>query len=524
MTLKSSESSKSALPKKTALSNDFKTHGVHARLFETLLEHSPQPVFLKDCNSIFIAVNAAFADEFGLKREDFIGKTDFDFFPKEIAEQIQSDDRRVFSGGESSANRETPIAGIKVRKIPVFADEGNVVGLIGIYEESAKANRAAEELRKSEQEFRRVWEESLDGMRLTGEDGTMLLVNNAFCKMVGKNQEELIGKPFSVIYEAQYQKSILAKHKERFQARDVQPLFERELLLWHGRKVWFELSNSFLDFTGQPPHLLSIFRDITERKIAEEKMREFAARLERSNRELQDFAYVASHDLQEPLRKVAVFSDRLKIKFGNTLTEEGFDYIDRMQKATARMQNLITDLLSFSRVTSKSQPFVPVDLKKIISDVLADLETRMEEVGGKVEIGVLPIIEAEPMQMRQLFQNLIGNALKFYRIEEKPVVRIEATILRDKIRRREIDGTPREMLRLIVKDNGIGFDEKYTDKIFQVFQRLHGREAYEGTGMGLAITRKIVEHHGGEITAKSKPGEGATFIVVLPIKQRKTEK
>jgi light-regulated signal transduction histidine kinase (bacteriophytochrome) len=326
-----------------------------------------------------------------------------------------------------------------------------------------------------------------------------------------------------VIYEAEQQQSSLAKHKERFAARDVQPMFERELLLWHGGKVWFELSNSFLEIKGQPTHLLSIFRDITERKIAEEKMHDFAGRLERSNRELQDFAYVASHDLQEPLRKVAVFSDRLKVKHGAALGAEGIDYVERMQKATARMQTLITDLLSFSRVTSKSQPFIPIDLHKVVTEVMADLEARIEQVGGKVEVGALPTIEAEPLQMRQLFQNLIGNALKFNRPNEKPLVRIEGKSFRDRMRWREIDGTAREMVQLTVSDNGIGFDEKYVEKIFQVFQRLHGREAYEGTGMGLAITRKIAEHHGGEITAKSKPGEGATFIVTLPAKQRKTK-
>lgn len=387
--------------------------------------------------------------------------------------------------------------------------------------ELKEKQQTVDELKKSELEFRSVWENSLDGMRLTDEDGIVLSVNSAFCRLVGKTAEELVGKPFSEIYEAKHRTSSLARHKERFAARNVEPLFERELLLWHGGKVWFELSNSFLEIEGQPPVLLSIFRDITERKLAEEKLQDFTNRLERSNRELQDFAYVASHDLQEPLRKVAVFSDRLKIKYGAAVGSEGVDYIERMQKATSRMQTLISDLLSFSRVTSKSQPFVSTDLGEIAAGVLADLEARIEQAGGKVEIGELPSIEAEPLQMRQLFQNLIGNALKFNRPEEKPLVKIEATIFRDKLRYAELDGTPREMLRLTVSDNGIGFDEKYVEKIFQVFQRLHGREAYEGTGMGLAITRKIVEHHGGEITARSKPGEGATFIVVLPVKNRK---
>ena len=205
------------------------------------------------------------------------------------------------------------------------------------------------------------------------------------------------------------------------------------------------------------------------------------------------------------------------------LGEEGRDYVDRMQNAAGRMQTLISDLLSFSKVTRNSQPFVQVDLQKVMAEVLIDLETRIEEAGGKIEVGALPTIEADSTHMRQLFQNLIGNALKFRRPEEKPLVKINAEIQHDKNVRAELEGSAPEIMTLTVADNGIGFDERYLDKIFQVFQRLHGREAYEGTGIGLAITRKIVEHHGGEITAQSKPGEGATFIVRLPVHQIKKQ-
>ncbi len=363
--------------------------------------------------------------------------------------------------------------------------------------------------------LQRVWEDSLDGMRLTDENGIILRVNDAFCRLVAMKEEELIGQPFTVIYEEKHRNTAGAKHQKRFADRDVAPLFERELLLWNGTRVWFELSNSFLEITGHGAVLFSIFRDVSERKNAEERMRQFSALLERSNRELQDFAYVASHDLQEPLRKVAVFSDRLKTKHGSALGTEGVDYLDRIQKAAIRMQALINDLLSFSRITSKSQPFETVDLNKIAREVVVDLETRIEQVGGNVEIGDLPAIQAEPLHMRQLLQNLIGNALKFSRPDQKPIVQVQAKILSE-----PQEGGAQEVMELRVSDNGIGFDEKYLDRIFQVFQRLHSRTAYEGTGMGLAITRKIVEHHGGQITAISKPDEGATFIITLPVKQR----
>ncbi len=278
------------------------------------------------------------------------------------------------------------------------------------------------------------------------------------------------------------------------------------------------------DPQGRVIGTVGITRDIHENKLteealrkSEEKLRQFTMQLERSNRELQDFAYVASHDLQEPLRKIVVFGERLKERCAETLAVEGKDYLDRMQKAAARMQVLISDLLSFSRVTTKAQPFAPVDLAKVAHEVVGDLEARIELVKGRVEVGQLPAISAEPLQMRQLIQNLIGNALKFRRPEEPPVVKVAAEMI-SAPRPRSEPGAPNEQLcRLTVSDNGIGFDEKYLDRIFNVFQRLHTRNEYEGTGMGLAIARKIVLYHGGDVTAKSKPGQGSTFIVTLPM-------
>jgi len=190
--------------------------------------------------------------------------------------------------------------------------------------------------------------------------------------------------------------------------------------------------------------------------------------------------------------------------------------MERMQKAASRMQTLINDLLSFSRVTTKARPFVPVDLAEVAREVLNDLEGRIEQVKGRVEVGALPTIDAEALQMRQLLQNLIGNALKFRRPEAPPVVKVAAEIV-DSPSPEDGARVVKKLCRLTVSDNGIGFDEKYLDRIFNVFQRLHSRNEYEGTGMGLAIARKIAVFHHGDITAKSRPGSGATFIVTLPV-------
>jgi PAS domain S-box-containing protein len=272
------------------------------------------------------------------------------------------------------------------------------------------------------------------------------------------------------------------------------------------------------------------FHDITQRKLVEKMLRQSKEQLQQlvaertselettntqllaSNRELQDFASVASHDLQEPLRKIQAFGDRLEAKAAPNLSAEGQDYLRRMRNAAGRMQTLIGDLLQFSRVTTSAQPFGPVDLSKVAAEVLVDLETAVENSGGRVDVRPLPTIDADATQMRQLIQNLIGNALKFRDPGTAPVVILEA----------ETDGQG-DRCRLIVKDNGIGFEEKYLDRIFNVFQRLHTRGTYEGTGIGLAVCRKIAERHGGSITAHSAPGQGSTFVVTLPLRQPTTE-
>jgi light-regulated signal transduction histidine kinase (bacteriophytochrome) len=223
---------------------------------------------------------------------------------------------------------------------------------------------------------------------------------------------------------------------------------------------------------------------------------------------------VASHDLQEPLRKIVAFGDRLEAKCGTALDTRGRDYLDRMQNAATRMQALIDGLLTFSRVTTRGQPFVPVDLGQVAREVVSDLETRIEQVNGRVDIGELPTIDADPLQIRQLLQNLIGNGLKFRREEQPPVVTVRAEV----VERGTGDRPTEAVCRLTVEDNGIGFDMKYADRIFGMFQRLHGRSEYEGTGVGLAICRKIAERHGGTLTAHSAPGQGSTFTATLPVR------
>ncbi|MGA2514762.1 MAG: ATP-binding protein [Candidatus Limnocylindrales bacterium] len=269
------------------------------------------------------------------------------------------------------------------------------------------------------------------------------------------------------------------------------------------------------DHDGHVTGAVIVFRDVSAARAIALQMRAVDAELERSNRELEDFATIASHDLQEPLRKIQAFGDRLAERSSGGLDEESEDYLRRMMNAADRMQSLITALLEYSRVTIRPEPSRPVDLGQVVSDVLSDLEERIRESHGSVLVGPLPTVSASPLQMRELFQNLIANALKFHAYGAAPEVHVEATARGDS---RAVKGrhghTP--VWEISVSDNGIGFEEQYAERIFAPFQRLNGRQAFEGTGMGLAICRRIVALRGGTISATSQPGAGATFMVTLP--------
>ncbi len=296
---------------------------------------------------------------------------------------------------------------------------------------------------------------------------------------------------------------------------------EEQIIDRHGNICWLSTTKVPLrDVDGNCIGLVGVSSDISIRKRAEERLRLTAEQLRRSNYELEQFASVASHDLQEPLRKIQAFGDRLQRKCGEAVGEEGRDYLGRMQDAARRMQTLLHDLLTLSRVTSQARPFEQVNLGGIVHEVVGDLEVRIEQSSAKIEVGNLPTIDADPAQMRQLFQNLISNAMKFQRHGSAPEVFISAKIR--EMTEEQLPGASAgdEICQIMVQDNGIGFDEKYLDRIFTVFQRLHSRSEYEGTGIGLAVCRKILDRHGGIISAKSAEGQGATFIVTLPVKQR----
>lgn len=264
--------------------------------------------------------------------------------------------------------------------------------------------------------------------------------------------------------------------------------------------------------------------EVHERKISESKVNELnrkllenIERLESANRDLDRFAFMASHDLQEPLRKMLMFSDRLTIKYHETLDDEGNMYLRRIQMAGERMQALIKDILLFSKTSIEPPKFTGCDLNEILDEVIAEMETVIQEKNAVVEYDLLPVLTVNPVLMRPLFHNLVSNALKYSKKDLAPVVKIYTEFSEPRSDNNG-DGT-HAYCRIYIEDNGIGFEQKYSEHIFGMFKRLHLNSEFEGTGIGLALCKKIVEEHSGYITAKSKVGEGSVFIISLPVNQ-----
>jgi PAS domain S-box-containing protein len=372
-------------------------------------------------------------------------------------------------------------------------------------EEVARRQQVEATLRESED----VLLTFLDGIHesafLADPEGILLQCNSAFAKRLGVTQKQLLGQN---IYD--YLPPDIADQRRRYTEAIVQsgdPVMCEEK--W-GDHILDKRLYPIRDHEGRITRIAGIGFDISERKRDEVRLTQLAAELERSNSELEQFAYIASHDLQEPLRKIMAFGDRLHSHIVTNLDETGADYLARMQGAAQRMQHLIEALLQYSRITTRDHPHRPVKLATILDNVYSDLETRIEQLGAEVTISEMPTVMGDATQLEQLFLNLIGNALKYHKQDSPPRVELVAEFLDE------------NRVAIHVSDNGIGFKEQYLERIFQPFQRLHARHEYEGTGIGLALCDKIVRRHGGAIIATSKSGEGSVFSVTLPLIQEAT--
>jgi PAS domain S-box-containing protein len=473
------------------------------RKYRTLLENLPQKIAHKDRNSVYVSCNRCFASDLKIAAGEIRGRTDFDFFPREMAEKYRADDRSVMESGNAAEIEEEYFwngerRSVQTVKTPVRDENGRITGIIVIFWDVTDRKRAEEAVRRAAVYNRGLLEASLDPLVTISPAGKLTDVNRAAEVATGRGRDELIGADFSEFF-TDPEKARLG-YLQVFRDGSVQD-YELGLRRRDGyvRPVLYNAS-VYRDESGSVAGVFAAARDITERKRAEEELELKARELARSNSDLEQFAYVASHDLQEPLRMVANFTQLLADRYKDQVGEEGAEFIAYAVDGATRMQRLIEDLLTFSRVGTRGKSFEAADCNEVLGRAVANLRVAIEESGAFVGHDELPTVRADASQLTQLFQNLLGNAIKF----RSGAPRILASA--------EKRGS--EWV-FSIRDNGIGIDPKFRERIFVIFQRLHGRGEYPGTGIGLAVCKKIVERHGGRIWVESEPGKGSTFFFTL---------
>ncbi|MGD0919605.1 MAG: ATP-binding protein [Thermodesulfobacteriota bacterium] len=372
-----------------------------------------------------------------------------------------------------------------------------------LQKEISERRRAEEALRESEEKYRSILENIEDGYYEVDLAGHLTFFNDSVCRMSGRTKEELMGMNDREYTDQENAKKLYQTFNQVYRTGEPRRALDWEVIRKDGTPKYMEASVSLRkDSSGKPIGFRGIVRDVTERKRAEEALKEKTEELARSNRDLEQFAYVASHDLQEPLRMVTSYVQLLARRYKGKLDSDADEFIGFAVDGATHMWKLINDLLTYSRVGMGGKELEPTDCETILNQSLNNLKVAIEEKGAVVTHDPLPTVMAESPQLGQLFQNLIGNAVKF-RGNEPPRIHVSAS--------RNGNGWT-----FSVRDNGIGIAPEYTERIFIIFQRLHNRKEYPGTGIGLAICKKIVERHGGRIWVESEVGKGATFYFTLP--------
>jgi PAS domain S-box-containing protein len=486
-----------------------------SRQNELILEHAGEGIFGLDLLGRVTFVNAVAAHMLGYTRRELMGSHSHSTWHYKMPDNAPYpsqecpiyaayNEGKIRSGEEVFWKKDGSGFPVEFTSRPLY-ENNRITGAVVVYRDITERKRAEEELRESEERFRATYEQAAVGIELIGLNGVYISGNGKLGQMLGYSEAELktlsfdrITNPDDLLRERPL---VSALTEERLPSYSM----EKRYLDKKGNEIWVRVTSSIA--RTAKPYRISIIEDITERKQAEEDLKRLLSELERSNKELEQFAYVASHDLQEPLRMVASYVQLLERKYKSNLDEKADKYIFFAVDGVKRMQKLIDGLLAYSRVSRGAQ-FTAIDADGAMDQAVAGLSVSIRENQAAVTRDRLPRVKADETQLSQVFQNLIANAIKFRKRDVAPAVHVSA------IR------TEREWV-FSVRDNGIGIESQYYDKIFQIFQRLHGRDEYPGTGIGLSLCKRIIERHGGRMWLESEPGKGSTFFFTIPLREKR---
>ncbi len=482
------------------------------RRFRAAMDISGDAILLIDRRSLrYVDVNQTFCDLVGYTRGEMLGMTPMDLFSAD-RETLERDYDALIAGNYAEASvvegryrrKDGGEVPVEARRRALQTEAGWII--VGTATDITERRQAEEALRASEESFRRSFELAGSGVALIGLDRRFMRVNRRLCEILGYPEAELLALTGREISHPD-DLDVINELRPRLHAGDMDALrLEKRYLRKDGSTVWVALTIT-VERTpaGKPQYEIAIYDDIDSRKQAEAALQTAHDELARSNSELEQFAYVASHDLQEPLRMVASYTQLLGKRYADKLEGDAREFMAYIVDGAGRMKQLIEDLLAYSRVGTRGKEFKPVKLDTVVARARTNLRGALEDSGGEITSDALPEVEGDESQLVQLMQNLAGNALKF-RGEAKPRVHVSFSEKENEY-------------AVMVTDNGIGIDPQYFERIFMVFQRLHDKGQYPGTGIGLAICKKVVDRHGGRIWVESAPGKGSRFVFTLPKKK-----